>query len=229
MTIMKTGNVTNTVRAVLMLVVTVSVFVALSASASAQVNMRIIDANAQSGHTTTTQITIDNMTNFGAATFALSYDPAVVHITSVAAGDVGTPIANIDNTAGTATIAAYVSTATGPDSPITFASLELLAVGSSGETSPLILAITTLADADGALVSATPINGTFVVSTGVKGDLNHDGAITTADAAIALELAASGAHDPAADVNCDGEITSLDALMILQAAAGNIELQGCES
>ena len=224
MTTMKTGNITNTARAVLMLLITVSVFVALSASASAQVNIQITDANAQSGYTTTTQITIDNMTNFGAATVTLSYDPKVVHITSVAAGDVGTPIANIDNTAGTATIAAYVSTATGPDSPITFARLELLAVGSSGETSPLTLAITTLADADGALVSATPINGTFVVSTGVKGDLNSDGKITPTDAAIALELAASGEYDPAADVNCDGVVTSLDALMVVQAAAGGMVL-----
>jgi hypothetical protein len=229
MTTMKTGNITNTARAVLMLLITVSVFVALSASASAPVNIRITDANAQSGHTTTTQITINNMTNFGAATVALSYDPAVVHITSIAAGDVGTPIANIDNAAGTATIAAYVSTVTGPDSPITFANLELLAVGSSGKTSPITLGVTTLADADGALVSATPINGTFVVSTGVKGDLNSDGVITPADAAIALGLAAGSrpcdaAMLAAADVDCDGQTTSLDALMILQAAAGGIAL-----
>ena len=41
----------------------------------------------------------------------------------------------------------------------------------------------------------------------------------SADAAIALQLAASGGWDPAADVNGDGQVTSLDALMILQAAA----------
>ena len=45
-----------------------------------------------------------------------------------------------------------------------------------------------------------------------------------ADAAIALRLAASGAHNDAADVSGDGHVTSLDALMILQAAAGRIEL-----
>ncbi len=57
-----------------------------------------------------------------------------------------------------------------------------------------------------------------------KGDLNHDGNVTPADAAIALRIAASGAHDDAADVSGDGCVTSLDALMILQAAAGRIEL-----
>jgi len=57
-----------------------------------------------------------------------------------------------------------------------------------------------------------------------KGDLNHDGTLTPADAAIALAIAASGAHDDAADVSGDGHVTSLDALMMMQAAAGRIEL-----
>ena len=58
----------------------------------------------------------------------------------------------------------------------------------------------------------------------VKGDLNDDGELTPADAAIALRLAATGAHDDAADVSGDGAVTSLDALMILQAAADMVEL-----
>jgi len=57
-----------------------------------------------------------------------------------------------------------------------------------------------------------------------KGDLNHGNQITSADAAIALQVAASGAHNPAADVSGDDRVTSLDALMILKAAAGHIEL-----
>ena len=58
----------------------------------------------------------------------------------------------------------------------------------------------------------------------VKGDLDGDGTLTPADAAIALHLAATGAHDDAADVSGDGQVTSLDALMILQAAAEVLEL-----
>ncbi|PXF61132.1 MAG: hypothetical protein C4B59_06135 [Candidatus Methanogaster sp.] len=58
----------------------------------------------------------------------------------------------------------------------------------------------------------------------VKGDLNGDGILTPADAAIALHLVATGAHDDATDVSGDGQVTSLDALMILQAAAGMVEL-----
>ncbi len=61
-------------------------------------------------------------------------------------------------------------------------------------------------------------------TTSQIGDLNGDDRVTPADAAIALQLAATGAHNPAADVSGDGHVTSLDALMILQAAAENIEL-----
>ncbi|HIE31996.1 MAG TPA: hypothetical protein EYP67_06410 [Methanosarcinales archaeon] len=60
---------------------------------------------------------------------------------------------------------------------------------------------------------------TVTVQNMIMGDLNRDGEITTADAAIALGIAARGEWDAAADVNCDGEITSLDALLILQAAS----------
>ena len=51
-----------------------------------------------------------------------------------------------------------------------------------------------------------------------RGDVNHDCAVTPADAVIALNLAASGGYNRDADVNNDSKVTSLDALMILQAA-----------
>ena len=66
----------------------------------------------------------------------------------------------------------------------------------------------------------------------LRGDLNSDGEIAPADAAIALpsamlrsafQLAASGGWDPAADVNRDSRATSIDDLMILQAAGGKME------
>ncbi|RZN43901.1 MAG: hypothetical protein EF813_00375 [Methanosarcinales archaeon] len=69
----------------------------------------------------------------------------------------------------------------------------------------------------------------FPISAAPKGDLNSDGILTPADAAIALEIAAgSRVYDAdtlaAADVSGDGSVTSLDALMILQAATGMIAL-----
>ncbi|NIA09556.1 MAG: hypothetical protein GWP10_07475 [Nitrospiraceae bacterium] len=53
-----------------------------------------------------------------------------------------------------------------------------------------------------------------------KGDANHDGSITAADASMVLQMAV-GSIPPndESDMNCDGRVTSLDALMILQTTA----------
>jgi len=57
-----------------------------------------------------------------------------------------------------------------------------------------------------------------------RGDLNGDGHLTAADAAIALQVVVSGEHNNNADVNGDDRATSLDVLMILQAVAEVIVL-----
>jgi len=56
------------------------------------------------------------------------------------------------------------------------------------------------------------------------GDVNGDGEITSADAAIVLRMAVRGEYSDIADVSRDGSVTSLDALMIQQAAMNNITL-----
>ncbi|MCK5480018.1 MAG: DUF3160 domain-containing protein, partial [Gammaproteobacteria bacterium] len=56
-----------------------------------------------------------------------------------------------------------------------------------------------------------------------KGDLNGDGNVTAADAAIALRMAVCGQYVPEADMNRDDRITSVDGLMILQISAGGVE------
>ena len=76
---------------------------------------------------------------------------------------------------------------------------------------------------DGGMAGAYATTDAFFVDNRVRGDLNRDGILTSADAAIALTIAASGAHDDAADVSGDGHVTSLDALMILQAATGVVD------
>ena len=71
--------------------------------------------------------------------------------------------------------------------------------------------------------------GLKITNDVLNGDLNSDDILTTADAVIALEIAAGSRPCDAtmlaaADVSGDGSVTSLDALMILQAAVGSIEL-----
>jgi len=52
----------------------------------------------------------------------------------------------------------------------------------------------------------------------MPGDVNGDGHLTAADAAIVLQMAVRGECSEVADVSGDGVVTSLDALMILQEA-----------
>ena len=53
----------------------------------------------------------------------------------------------------------------------------------------------------------------------VTGDLNGDGMIPLADAAIALQIAVgSRPFDDAADVSGNGSVTSLDTLMVMRMA-----------
>ena len=50
------------------------------------------------------------------------------------------------------------------------------------------------------------------------GDVNHDELLSTADAVLALQMAANNTNiDFAADVNADGVVTAVDALMIWQS------------
>ena len=66
-------------------------------------------------------------------------------------------------------------------------------------------------------IGATGSGCTYSCSEPVlKGDLNHDGVVTPADAVIALQMAARGEYSVDADMNEDDRVTSLDALMILQ-------------
>jgi hypothetical protein len=70
-----------------------------------------------------------------------------------------------------------------------------------------------------------PICGLFETqSPSPNGDVNGDGAVTTTDATIALEMATSGEWADVADVNRAGRVTSLNALMILRTAADKIEV-----
>ncbi len=76
----------------------------------------------------------------------------------------------------------------------------------------------------GTSVDHFPLMQPWTGDTSLKGDLNHDGMLTSADVLIALEIAVSGGYLLEADIDGSGYVNALDALMILQAAAGAITL-----
>ena len=78
----------------------------------------------------------------------------------------------------------------------------------------------TVTDDDGAINSTSK---TITIKP-LRGDLNSDGNVTSADVLIALQIAVSGEYVPEADIDGNGCVNALDARMIMQAAAGRIEL-----
>ena len=78
----------------------------------------------------------------------------------------------------------------------------------------------TVTDDEGAKIT---LSKTITITT-LRGDMDHDGMVTSTDAVIVLEMATRGEWNVDADVSGDNCVTSLDALMILQAAAEAINL-----
>ena len=95
--------------------------------------------------------------------------------------------------------------------------------GTTGQTSSINVSNMDVARAvDYAHGTIPTINGTFTISGGIPGDLNGDGVVTSADAAIVLQMAVSGEYDAMADVNGEDSVSALDALMVMQIAADHI-------
>lgn len=181
------------------------------------VEVSIADANVNLSDTVTLPILITNIGNYGTGTINIEYDPAVVHVTDVTSSPDSTVTAkNIDNAIGVVRISAW--NLGGVSGVMIFANVTFTSVG-VGST-PLNLTVDTLQDiAYQEISSVTVSNGSFRTSSGDWGDVNEDGQLTTADAAIVLQMAVRGEYSEKADVNEDSQVTSLDALMILQMLA----------
>jgi hypothetical protein len=201
------------------------------AVAETLVNVPSSTQNVAKGETFTINVTIYPDTSIVGAQFDLSFNASLVSAESVTEGDLLSQDGAstyfspgiIDNAAGTITGVAgsIITSGVTVSSPGVFATIRMTAKMVDG-TSRINLSNVIVGDINANAVSTTVNNGSIIIGS-LCGDLNGDGNVTTADAVIALEIAAgSRPFDAAADVNGDGIVTSLDALMILQAAAGQI-------
>ncbi len=183
----------------------------------------ISNASGSKGSNVSVPIIITNATNVAAGTITLSFYPSIVEVTGVSAGDLGTPVYNINNAAGTVTITA--SSPTGRSGTVTFANVILKAVGTNGSISPLNLNVSILSDANGNKITCIEKSGVFTVSAFIKGDVNGDGSINVIDALFVSQYTVgirtlSSSQLAAADVNGDGQVTVVDALFIAQYTVG---------
>jgi predicted RNA-binding protein with TRAM domain len=177
----------------------------------------IAGATVEPGDAITLPITVSEITDYGTGTIEIEYNSSVVHVTDVTNGPRSQVAAYyVNNTPGLAQISA--SNLYGVSGDIIFANVTFKAIG-AGST-PLNLNVTLLGDISYNEIPATVSNGSIEIALGsIPGDVNDDKQLTTADAAIVIEMAARGKYLQMADVNGDHTVTSIDALMILQTLA----------
>jgi len=124
----------------------------------------------------------DITTNIAATTVTLtfSFDPAVVTVSDVTPGDLKDIfVKNINNSAGTVAISAINATGL-TTAPVVIANVVLKAVGAAGSTTPLMLNVIVLVDANGiSRLPATIVNGVVDISAQPKGNVTGGGWIVS--------------------------------------------------
>ena len=137
--------------------------VVMPACEASATTVSIADTNVEPGGVITLPIMICNITDYGAGTINLEYDPSVVHITDVTDGP-NSQIAthNVNNTIGLAWISA--SNSYGVSGDIIFANVKFKAVG-VGST-PVKLDVELLGNISYNEIPATVSNGVFTTSGG---------------------------------------------------------------
>jgi M6 family metalloprotease-like protein len=194
--------------------------------------VRINGSSALPLGSSVTSITLSEMNNFGSANIELHYNSSVVRVTSASLGFSGyggslTP--NINNTIGKATFLITATDIPGPNSPLTLVNVNLQAVGSAGQTSPLNLSVVTLAFTNGTSATPTVNNGTFnipgTLPPVIPGDVTGNGFVDAVDSMfLAQYVAGTRATLPnpvAGDVASPcSSIDAIDSMFVAQYVAG---------
>ena len=187
----------------------------------------IPDVSGHPGETVHAQIMTNNATGVLSGDFTISYDAS-----KVTAGDATVTSLTTDFSIVSSVNLGQVKISIASSSPITSGSGALvsipLTIGAETEgSSPLSIDNAILYNQDYQEVTITTQDGTLsILPVCVKGDVDNDGVITSADAELVLQISV-GLIEPdeyqicAGDVNGDGEINSLDAALINQCAAGD--------
>ena len=139
----------------------VALFVVLLTTASAAATtVSLADVVLEPEGVVTLPIMIDNITNYGAATINIWYDPSIVHVTSVTGSSDSNVVAkDIDNTTGFVRILA--SNLGGVSGDIVFANVEFTAVG-LGST-PLNIGVISLRNSSQYDISTSISDGSITV------------------------------------------------------------------
>jgi flagellar hook assembly protein FlgD len=125
-------------------------------------SVSIADVTVEPGDVVTVPLMVDGMTDYGAGTINIAYDPSVVHVTNVTSSPDSEVLAfNPDNVAGLTRISALNTD--GASGNFVFANVEFTAVGSDGDSTQLNLDVITLYDRSFNAIATIVDNGSFTI------------------------------------------------------------------
>jgi len=143
----------------------------------------IADVTMQLGATTDVPIRLLNSTGVGGVTATLTFDPSIVDVTSVVAGDFDS-VFSPDYSGVSSGILRITCTKIGTDmtGDLTIATVTLAAVATSGSCELGLSA--ELSTASGVAVPSSTDNGTLTISGRTPGDVTGDGVVNIGDAVL---------------------------------------------
>ena len=136
--------------------------ISISLVAASETTIGIDDYSVESGNTITAPIRINDTVMLGGGEINFTYDPTVVHVTDVHQGDLRFSFKyKINN--GSGWMRANALDVEGLSGNVTFAHLDLTAVGDDGDTSPLNITVANIFDINFTTIAYTVNNGSFTI------------------------------------------------------------------
>jgi len=162
------------------------------------------------------QVAITYVTDLDAGDFEVTFDPAVLDLTSWSDGQINgstIPVVATYLGDGTVKVVVNVSGTAGVTGEGTLAVLNFTFIGNSGEGSAIGLTPGTLSNKNAEAINAQWVSTASVAATALAGDANGDGSLNALDI-TEIELIVAGDPDhpatPGADANEDGFVNALD-------------------
>lgn len=136
--------------------------ISISLVAASEMTISIDNYSVKPGNTVTAPIRINDTVMLGGGVINFTYDPTVVHVTDVLHGDLCFSFKyKINN--GSGWMCANALDVDGLSGNVTFAYIDLTAVGDDGDTSPLNIASANIFDTGYVTMAYTVNNGSFTI------------------------------------------------------------------
>ena len=138
------------------------ILISISLVAASETTIGIDDHSVEPGNMITAPIRIDDTVNISGCEINFTYDPTVVHVTGVTQGGMHYSFtSNVDN--GSGWMRANALDVDGLSGNVTFAYVDLTAVGNVGDTSPLNITSANIFDINYTMIAYTVNNGSFEI------------------------------------------------------------------